>query len=311
MASHFSSSVEAGLDTVRLFTPLGGYSLKRKYWLSEKSQFWLEDGVQANVCRKGIPGISVNGSLPRLIRGDNSQPANQIDALQGAIALVRSAEQLFDNSPPLENWHFTRMDVAFDFDIPFDAHSLEQIGWYALPPARQRVRTIGADVPSLYFQAEKYNPAACLSTLAYIRDVEGREPYLRLETRFRSRAIKHRTPNRSLLEIMSVGQSHINSAWERHLDRWLPFLWADQPAEQATAFIGYRRERLEEYAAALQEMPLWQLRSSWPFDDGSTFKDDIRQGFQSGIIHLQPLTECSSAFVNVLRRRVAPVWSPY
>ena len=311
MEATTSSIVKAGLDTVRLFTPLGGYSLKRKYWLSEKSQFWLEDGVQANVCRKGIPGISVNGSPPRLVRGDNSQPANQLDALQGAIALVRSADHLFENPPPLENWHFTRMDVAFDFDIPFDVHSLEQIGWYALPKGKHKVRKIGGEQFSLYFQADRYKPNASVATLAYIRNVEGRDPYLRLETRFRSRAIKGLTPDRGLLKLISVGQSHINSAWERHLDRWLPFLWADQPAEQATAFIGYRRERIEEYAAALQEMPLWQLRSSWPFDDSSTFKDDIRQGFQSGIIHLQPLAECSSAFVNVLRRRVAPVWSPY
>ena len=311
MEATSSSSVEAGLDTVRLFTPLGGYPLKRQYWLSEKSQFWLEDGVQANVCRKGIPGISVNGSLPRLIRGDNSQPANQIDALQGAIALVRSADHLFDNPPPLENWHFTRMDVAFDFDIPFDAHSLEQIGWYALPKGKQKVRKIGGEQFSLYFQADRYMPNASVATLAYIRSVEGREPYLRLETRFRSRAIKGLTPDRGLLKLISVGQSHINSAWERHRDRWLPFLWAESTEERTPSVIGYRRERLEEYAAALEEMPLWELKAGWPFDDVKYFRDDIREGLQSGIIHLQPLTECSSAFVNVLRRRVAPVWSPY
>lgn len=306
-----SSSVKAGLDTVRLFTPLGGYPLKRQYWLSEKSQFWLDDGVQANVCRKGIPGISVNGSLPRLIRGDNSQPANQLDALQGAIALVRSADHLFENPPPLENWHFTRMDVAFDFDIPFDAHSLEQIGWYALPKGKQKVRKIGGEQFSLYFQADRYNPNASVATLAYIRNVEGREPYLRLETRFRSRAIKGLTPDRGLLKLVSVGQSHINSAWERHLDRWLPFLWADSTADRSPSVIGYRRERLEEFAAALEEMPIWKLRALWPFDDAKKFRDDIRQGFLSGIIQLPPLTNCAQAFVRVLQNELPPVWSPY
>ncbi|MCZ8139542.1 MAG: hypothetical protein ACK5ZK_09485 [Armatimonadota bacterium] len=306
-----SSSVKAGLDTVRLFTPLGGYPLKRQYWLSEKSQFWLADGVQANVCRKGIPGISVNGSLPRLIRGDNAQPANQLDALQGAIALVRSADHLFENPPPLENWHFTRMDVAFDFAIPFDSHSLEQIGWYALPKGKQKVRKIGGEQFSLYFQADRYKPNASVATLAYIRDVEGREPYLRLETRFRSRAIKGLTPDRGLLKLVSVGQSHINSAWERHLDRWLPFLWAESTEDRSPSVIGYRRERLEEFAAALEEMPIWKLRALWPFDDAKKFRDDIRQGFLSGIIQLPPLTNCAQAFVRVLQNELPPVWSPY
>ncbi len=311
MASHFSSSVEAGLDTVRLFAPLGGYSLKRQYWFSEKSQFWLEDGVQANVCRKGIPGISVNGSLPRLIRGDNSQPANQLDALQGAIALVRSADHLFENPPPLENWHFTRMDVAFDFDIPFDSHSLQQIGWYALPWGKQKVRKIGGEQFSLYFQADRYKPNASVATLAYIRNVEGRDPYLRLETRFRSRAIKGLTPDRGLLKLVSVGQSHINSAWERHRDRWLPFLWAESTADRSPSVNRYRRERLEEFAAALEEMPIWKLRALWPFDDAKKFRDDIRQGFLSGIIQLPPLTNCAQAFVRVLQNELPPVWSPY
>jgi hypothetical protein len=303
--------VEAGLDTVRLFTRLGGFPLKRKHWLSEKSQFWLDDGIQANVCRKGMPGVSVSGSLPRLMKGDNSRPASQLEALEGSIALVSRAADLFETPPPLENWHLTRMDVAFDFDIPFDTPSLQQIGWWALLKGTQKVRTIGQEQSTLYFQSERFNPQAPLASLAYVRQVEGREPYLRLETRFRSPALKKQADDRSLSQVVHVGQKAVAFAWQQHRERWQTFQWADQVQAGSSAMHGKRRERLEEYAAALDEMPLWQLHAAWPFDDAKTFRDDIRQGICSGIIQLPPLKDCAQAFVGVLHNRLPPAWLPY
>ncbi len=303
--------MEAGLDTVRLFTRLGGFPLKRKYWLLEKSQFWLDDGIQANVCRKGMPGVSVSGSLPRLMKGDNSRPASQLDALEGSIALVSRAADLFENLPPLENWHLTRMDVAFDFDIPFDLPSLQQIGWWALLRGTQKVRTIGQEQSTLYFQSERFNPQAPLASLAYVRQVEGREPYLRLETRFRSPALKKQADDRSLPQVVHVGQKAVAFAWQQHRERWQTFQWADQVEAGSSAMHEKRRERLEEYAAALDEMPLWQLRALWPFDDAKSFRDDIRQGICSGLIQLPPLTNCAQAFVGVLLNRLPPAWLPY
>lgn len=296
-----SDCVIAGLDTVRLHTHLGDASLKREYWHSPKCKFRCPDGSTLFVNRVGYPGLSIEASLPRLLAGQNLTPVSDLEALQATAMLMDKSARFCQVPPDPRNWSLSRADVAFDFHLTCEKGDIDELGKFAIPRPRSRIRQIES---TLYLRDTSGKATRGPLISAYRKTAE----QLRFEVRLTSKVLSTVLEDKSALRVADHWPLMVDEAWKRLRSA---FVLLTPPRDLQLEKLRVSEPilaRLAEHSAALDEMSVSDLLEWSPYPDPrADLLNLVKRGYRPTAV-VRPSVQ---RFASVLAVKFPPISRPY